>query len=506
VSRPRDGDLARFEDALGEGLGLLCDGTNRDLVGETLEDRLRDTRLDVDAYLARLRSPDTARPELAVLARALTVGETYFFRGRDHFGALAERVLPERARARSPGRPLRLLSAGCASGEEPYTLAMVAIEALGDAAWPIAIDGLDVNPAVLERARAGRYSEWSLRETPADVRARWFANQGREWVLAEEIRRLVRFTEGNLLEDHPLLLQGGYDVILCRNVLIYFTPQALIALVERLARALAPGGYLFLGHAETLRGISRSFHLISTHDTFYYRVRDPGDEAPPELFLPPWPPSPRLAAEPPPAPVDEDWVGEIERSSQRILALAGQVGSKSAPSPRPRSSTSSRLEDAFELFRLERNSEALACLRALPPEAAATPDALLLLAVVLANHALFPEADAVCRSLLQADELHAGAHYVTALCREHAGDVAGALQCCHTAVYLDPAFAMPHLALGRIAKKRGDGGGAERELGRALALLAREDAARILLFGGGFSREGLAELCRAELAACPGKP
>jgi chemotaxis protein methyltransferase CheR len=159
---------------------------------------------------------------------------------------------------------------------------------------------------------------------------------------------------------------------------------------------------------------------------------------------------------------------------------------------------------AIELLRREKFSEAMDLLRALPAESKTDPDAQLLIAVLLTNGGDLPEAEKVCRHVLNLDELNAGAHYLMALCREHAGDQASAVQHDQTAAYLDSAFAMPHLHLGLVAKRSADMETARRELGRALPLLDREDASRILLFGGGFTREALVEFCRAELRACGG--
>jgi chemotaxis protein methyltransferase CheR len=143
-------------------------------------------------------------------------------------------------------------------------------------------------------------------------------------------------------------------------------------------------------------------------------------------------------------------------------------------------------------------------LQALPADSRKDNDAQLLRAVLLTNRGELIEAEAVCRQILSADDLHAGAHYLMALCREHAGDRRAALEHDQAAAYLDVGFAMPHLHLGLLARRSGEHEPARTELERALALLVREDASRILLYGGGFSREALIELCRAELRTCGG--
>jgi chemotaxis protein methyltransferase CheR len=157
----------------------------------------------------------------------------------------------------------------------------------------------------------------------------------------------------------------------------------------------------------------------------------------------------------------------------------------------------------MDLMQQERFHEALLASASSPEPH--EPDALLLRAMLLVNTGALGEAEALCGDILAVDDLHAGAHYIVAICREHAGDHSGAVEHSRAAAYLDPGFAMPHLQLGRIARRGGDLALAQRELDLALGLLPREDAARILLFGGGFKREGLIELCRGELRASGGE-
>jgi chemotaxis protein methyltransferase CheR len=159
---------------------------------------------------------------------------------------------------------------------------------------------------------------------------------------------------------------------------------------------------------------------------------------------------------------------------------------------------------AVELLKDERFAEALQLLGDPPGGATRDPDTLLLRAVLLTLSGRLDEAERVCRDLCRLDELSAGAHYLLALCREGAGDTAGAAEQDRTAAYLDPGFAMPRLHLGLLARRGGDMRGARHEMEQALDLLAREDASRILLFGGGFTREALLHLCRAELLAIGG--
>jgi chemotaxis protein methyltransferase CheR len=217
-------------------------------------------------------------------------------------------------------------------------------------------------------------------------------------------------------------------------------------------------------------------------------------------------PPPRRAAQAdalaPLLDADVDWLDVIRRASERVAGLSSRVAASptahaAAPEAPPRD-----VARALALLREERFGDALEALG--PAEDELDPDALVLRAVILASSGDPAAAEAVCARILELDELNAEAHYVLALCREHAGDRAAAANQDHYALYLDPTFAMPRLHLGLLAKRSGDVDGARRELSRALALLAGEDAARVLLLGGGFTRAALAEVCRAELRACGG--
>jgi chemotaxis protein methyltransferase CheR len=488
-------EVEAFRATVARRLGLNFDDSKSGQLAEVLRQRLEATGLSCDSYL-QLFEQEPLAEETGALARSLTVGETYFFRNRDHFRAVSELVLPERLR--SGERRLRVLSAGCSSGEEAYSLAILARSIAPGAAFELEIRAVDVNPAALEKARRARFSSWALRETPLDVQQRWFRPAGREFQLDETLRPAVEFEQRNLAaNDGELWGPGRYDLIFCRNVLMYFVPEVARAVVARMARALVPGGYLFLGHAETLRGLSQEFHLCHTHGTFYYQLGAHGRERPEPVSPPPPPVSPRF--DPLPLPLvdaSDGWVDAIRKAAERIQALSAREPAQARISP-----PSWDLAPSLELLRRERFGEALQLVRSFPSESARDPDVLLLQAVLLAHNAELGAAEQACQCLLALDELNAGAHYVLALCREGAGDRRAAIEQDQVAVYLAPSFAMPRLHLGLLARRAGEREAASRELGQALQLLQSEDPSRLLLFGGGFQREALIALCRAELEA-----
>ena len=500
-------DIDRFRDLVAERYGLNLDNGNQDRVREVLARGVQRTGCgDASIYVQRLLEHACAPAEAAALVEDLTVAETYFFRHHDQFRALLERVILPRAREPRRGG-LRMLSAGCASGEEAYSLAILLCDHVTErASRDLEIVAIDLNAGLLAKAAQARYTPWSLRGVDEEIRRRHFAAVGSDFVLQAPVRELATFTHGNLMDDHLCRRwpSESFDVIFCRNVIMYFTPEAARTVIARLARLLVPGGLLFLGPAETLRGLSGDFHLQHSHGTFYYQRKSANEQARPytadaEVAWQPAEPCPPVAITP-----DESWVTTICGAAERIASLsrsafAASSSKSGAPAGLAAEGDFDRLCSARQLVLEERFDDALRLLQALPIQEGQSSDAQLLAAAVLTNTGRVREAEQLCRAVLASDELNAEAHYLLALCREHAGEAATAIEQDQMAIYLDPQFAMPHLHVGLLAKRAGDHRAAQRAFRQAAALLAREDASRIVLFGGGFGREALIQLCRTEL-------
>ncbi len=456
--------VERFRVLLGTRLGWAFADEDRAHLGQELDRRARECGLDHDAYLTRLGAGGWSG-ELARLAEDLTITETYFFRHGEQFRALAGIALPERVAARASQRVLRMLSVGCSSGEEAYTLAIMAREALPapDGAgpeWIVSVRGLDANPEMLRRAGRGHYSAWALRETPDAVRRRWFHATEGGYEVDPGLRAAVRWQRYNVADEDPALWRAEqYDVIFCRNLLMYLTPSTARSLVRRMTRALTPGGYLFLGHTDSLGSRPEGLESRHSHSAFYYRRPALG-------------PPPARPAEPPAA-------------------------SRTPPPEPPATPGYDRL---LGLVREERFAEALA--RSEREHGGTEPRDLLLHGVLLAQAGRLADAEMAARRLLDIDGLYADAHHLLGVCLEDGAAVDVAIGHYRLAAYLDPAFAMPRLRTGLLARRRGDDRSAATELDRALHLLRAERDDRIVLFGGGFGRIALAALCRAERDAC----
>lgn len=494
-------DIDRFRRVVRSRFGFSFEGTGQSHLAEVLARRVAAAQMEPQDYLEALER-GAARSELQSLAEELTVNETYFFRNAEQLRAFEAVAVATCAREQ---RPLRVLSAGCASGEEPYSLAITALGTLPPEQF--SIHAIDVSPSMLERARRARYAAWSLRDTPPEIRARWFSVEGREMALVPAARARVTFEEQNLVAPRAgLFVESAFDVIFCRNVLMYFDRAMAREVLRRFATSLVPGGYLFLGHAENLRGMSDDFTLRHSHSTFYYRRIGAGESA--DVWALPEEPrapsgAPEAAVE---AAVEADdarpqWAEAIHRASERIDVLAdARMPTDTKPAPRPPWD----MRHILELLGHERFSEAWAAFEQRPAEAANDPDVLLLGAVLCTNRGDLVQAERLCRDLLRIDGSNAGAHYLCALCREGSGDRSAAREHDRLALRLDPRFAMPQLHLGLLARRSGELAQACRELALARTLLQAEDAARVLMFGGGFTRSALLRLCEAELRACGG--
>lgn len=292
-----------------------------------LESRIAALGLEqADRYAALVESADGAR-ELELLVETLRVGETRFFRHRAHVQAVQGAVVPALAAARSSG-PVRAWSAGCASGEEAYTLAILLARGLPAPLYQVSVHATDISKEALEIARAGEYPLAALDHVPEDVRKRAFEAVGDGRVrVAAPFRRLVQFELHNLTEPaYPQRL----DLIWCRNVLIYFGQDARRQVVLRLIDSLAPGGFLFVGYAESLRDFD-ALQAVRTPDAVLYRKPLPGERPRrastpmpiPPLARPPMATPLPSTVQPPEPPAREPAFGGLE-AQEAVLELRGR--------------------------------------------------------------------------------------------------------------------------------------------------------------------------------------
>lgn len=239
--------------------------------------RMTDLGVETPAeYLEHLTTRGNRTAELRLLLNEITIGETYMFRHPAQLDALRDVVIPQILDAKNQigFKKLRFWCAGCSTGEEPHTLSMLLLEEKEKllAGWKFDILATDLNDNSLESARAGIYGEYALRNTTPTLREKYFTDVGDKKLKAsDQLTAQIRFDRLNLSDDSKMVFQKGFDVIFCCNVLIYFDLASKRRVVQHFYSNLMPGGYLFLGHAESLYQVDDSFKLVHFAGTTGYR-------------------------------------------------------------------------------------------------------------------------------------------------------------------------------------------------------------------------------------------
>jgi chemotaxis protein methyltransferase CheR len=264
-------DFHALRDLIKERFGIYYDDQKRFLLLSRLQTRLPKRGFMTYAeYVHFLRFGADRETEFRELAAVLSNNETYFFRERAQLGALCGSILDDILR----GAPrLRLWSAACSTGEEPLSIAMTLLESGRIAEAMVSITATDISPRVLDLCAKGFYRALSFRATEPAMIAKYFTPLGDGFLIAERIKRMVQFGSLNLMDDARVRGAGPFDAIFCRNVLIYFDRPTQKRVVENFAKALRPGGYLFLGHAESLFHLTDHFEPIVQPKAIVYRVR-----------------------------------------------------------------------------------------------------------------------------------------------------------------------------------------------------------------------------------------
>ena len=433
---------------LRDSAGLSFDDARRDSLAYSVTERMQAAGCgDVSSYLS-LVSDESGAEERQALLDEVTVPETHFFRNPPQIRALRTHVLPELLRQAAPARRLRIWSAGCSTGEEPYTIAMLVRELLPDSAgWDVRIIATDVSMRALASAREARYGERSFVMTDPLDQQRFFVLDAVAggYAVRDEVRELVEFRHHNLVTDAPPFRPGELDLVLCRNVTIYFDRSTTQGLMQRLHGCLRDGGYLFLGHAETLWQISDDFMLVPLGDAFVYRRPDPRPERRRVL------PERRTEDEPRPTKADRRR-GPLDRRRRTVATAA-------------------------------------------PVAAPAVRDPLVAVRTAVAD-GRYDEAADLAADVATATPLRSEAHYLHGVALTNLGRHADALVVLRKAVYLDPDDGFAHFLLGGALERLGEHVAAARSYHAAAGTLGRRRVDAVAPELGGRSVAEIASLCR----------
>ena len=427
--------------------GLTFPASRRGALQEALVAAMARARMaDLAGYLSRL---GTDAALLDDLASAITVGESYFFRVPQQFDVVAEALLDGAAR-QPADRPLRLWSAGCAAGEEAYSLAILLLQR--GLAGRGRILATDISRAALARARRGRYGRWSLRDVPDDLLRTYFLPAGDEFELLPAIRDAVELRYLNLAEDtYPSLATGvwGMDVILCRNVLIYFDAATVTLVVRRLLASLGEGGWLILGPSDPVVDERSQCEVLVTPGGLAYRRLGA-----------------RRAATSVPDTAPRTWTAPVPQPA----------------TPEPPVTTAAAPTAATVLRPDDRH-----------------PSDWVLLVRSLAGEGRLAEAGRACASALDRHRDSAELAYLHAMLLLEAGRHQAAAVAARRALYLDRMLVVGHLVLGGALARLGDATGARRAFRNAERLLARASPQDVVPASDGEPAARLLTMVRVQL-------
>ncbi len=423
---------------------------------------------DVESCAQWLLAAPLTRHMNEVLASHLSVGETYFFREKQSLEIFGEQILPQLLQSRRVERHLRIWSAGCSTGEEAYTIAILLDRLIPDfKAWNITILATDFNPEFLQKAVLGVYGEWSFRDAPGWLRERYFI-KGKDgcFEILPRIKKMVAFSYLNFADDvYPSLLNntGAMDIIFCRNVLMYFTSQRAKQVADNFHRALVDGGWLIVSPAEASNALFSPFTPVEFPGAVLYRKMAGAGSQPHHDWYPVLLPSetteaapPVMTAEPLSAilPVPSDAAAAVQAG----LAQALQEDERGLPS------------------RMARNC---------------------------ANQGRLGDALKWCEKAITADKMNPALHYLLATILQEQGRHDTAIQSLMRALYLDPDFVLAHFTLGNLHHSQGRYRQAQRHFENVLQLLRRHPPDETLTEADGLTSGRLVEIATALLESLP---
>jgi chemotaxis protein methyltransferase CheR len=538
--------VEKFQALLMEKSGLVFEGRRIREMERAIAKRMIELGISsFDEYHDSIKPSREGRRELSRLLISLTVGETQFFRTPDQFAALRKYVLPELIEAESKGgKELRILSAGCATGEEPYSLHIILKELIPDIdSWRISITACDINQEFLKTAKKGVYGERKLRLVDPVTSKRYFKRLSKnQWRVSKELKERIEWRHFNITSNNygPLLSDGMFHLVLCRNVLIYFNLKTMKKVIALLYEIMLTGGYLMLGYSETLFKISDLFQSVHTPEAFFYLKTETPSKHAREL---PEKPAPFqreeflevLGSRPHPGTVNKEKTEKaepgrlLEIMDKRDAAKApplekavaprpfdrGEIEAKGAPGPEslaplpenrsapaaPRGDgiTEDKLwEEAISLFAEEKFGEARELFDEMAEQNPRSARAHLGLGLLYANCG----EERLCREHAEKaqefDDLLPEVYFLLALLDEKNGELARAVENYQRVILLCPNFAMAHFNLGNLYIKLSRNRDARREFRNTKDILNREFDNSSLRFSGGLSRESVIQFCNMQ--------
>lgn len=474
-------EFRRFRDLLHRQSGIYLEESKLDSLRISLVTRA--TRLGYQSLPEYYKALERDDSEFNELLNLVTINETSFFRFPAQFDALRDRVLPELMAAKAGGnKGVRIWSAGCSTGEEPYSISMTLIDSgIEMAGYKPQVLGTDVSTKALARAKSGVYGKRAMMSVPEDVVSRHFERTASgDFRVSDRVRSHVDFGYQNLIrEPYPLSLMGNWDIIFCRNVTIYFRLDSTRRVVQNFYDSLNEGGYLFVGHSETLTSVNEKFEAVEIGGVFLYRK----------------PVSRKAFA-----------FGQTAPKTPRKARAATTAPAKSPAAEKAAVAADPAATDPLEQARIDlkegrpdRVLEIVDVVLAADPNNA---EAHLLSAYVHADTGDYDEAMRASHRALAINPLLPVARYILGIIYQRQGDPVRAISELKKTVYIDADFALAHLNLANIYKAQRKWDAAAKEYENALKSLHNSPEGMWTEFSGGFQADLLVRTCERSLVEC----
>jgi len=483
---PREFEL--FQRLLIEESGLFFDSERQSLLRSGLDARMAERDIgSVDEYYQFLRYNPEGSLEIKSLIDLVTIGETYFFRNEPQFAVLREHLFPAIAIERPNGwKTLRIWSAACSTGEEPYSIAMMLLETLPNPeTWEISILATDVNRDHLQRAQEAVYGMRSVRNVPLEWREKYFIERDGGYVLKDIVKRMVRFEYHNLVKDS--FAQPGMqdvDFLFCRNVTIYFSLETTRQVMEQFAQCLHRNGHLFIGDAETLWQVCDKFSPVEFPHTFVYRHSAPDE---PVRFQ-----SRKAAVQPA--------IVLSNRSAPPLKEkVAPRVECAVVITPVEEEEESSSANPSYELgteaMQRKDFAKALEHFEALLRQEPGHLCARLGRASILADQGEYERAIWNLQEIVRADNLASEAHYLLGVIYHKTGRLDEAASAFQRVIYADASASLAYFALANVYRQQGRATRARREFQNALKVLAGKPDDELVRYSNDITCEYLRSAC-----------
>ncbi len=488
-----DEEFLLFQDFILQNSGIFIDEIKRDMLRKAL--LARTTFLNLSGYTDYykfLKYNPRGEEEFKEILNLITVCETYFFRDAKHFYTLRKHLLPEiiKRKQAQGSNGIRIWSAGCSTGEEPYSIAITLLEILPSLQpalmWDIEIFASDVSTKALKVAQEGVYSKWSLRSTDRSYIEKYFIQNDKKFILKDEIKKAVNFEYFNLIrEPFPLSKMGDYwDIIFCRNVTIYFKHESTKRVISNFYNSLQKGGYLFIGASESLYHISNEFELVEIEGNFMYQkpaIKIAGETKREKITI-------EKITEPSPKIRREDTLLKKDIKAIKAQAKKPVIDEK----------IGELYKTAQYYFEADMFEKALFELMKIIECTDEHPETYLMLADIYANKEQFNEAERECRKALELDSLLSPAHFLLGIILNKKGETEEAITEFKKTIYLDPNFPLAHFNLANIYSINKEYHKAIVEYKATIEVL-NKDKGTLPKIGGGFSKEILIQTCQRNI-------